>query len=116
VTPSDTQLFNIRSNIIMTKKSELKTVTAALGTTFAVSLAAIPMANAADNPFGVTQFQSGYMVSAEEGKCGGDKDAEGKCGGDKDKDAEGKCGGDKDKDAEGKCGGEKDAEGKCGGN
>ena len=99
----------------MVKNSELKTVAALLGTTFAVTLAIAPIANAAENPFGVTQFQSGYMVAGEEGKCGGDKaagkkDAEGKCGGDKaagKKDAEGKCGGDKDagkKDAEGKCG------------
>ena len=109
----------------MVKNSELKTVAALLGTTFAVTLAIAPIANAAENPFGITQFQSGYMVAGEEGKCGGDKGAEGKCGGEKaagDKDAEGKCGGKKaagDKDAEGKCGGEKAAgekaaEGKCG--
>ena len=111
----------------MVKNSELKTVAAVLGTTFAVALAIAPIASAAENPFGITQFQSGYMVAGEEGKCGGDKGAEGKCGGekatgDKDKDAEGKCGGEKatgDKDAEGKCGGEKatgakGAEGKCG--
>jgi hypothetical protein len=95
----------------MSKKSELKSIAAVLGTTFAVSLAVSPIANAAENPFGATQFQTGYMVAGEEGKCGGDKGAEGKCGGDKD--AEGKCGG--DKGAEGKCGGEKGAEGKCGG-
>ena len=106
----------------MVKNSELKTVAALLGTTFAVTLAIAPIANAAENPFGITQFQSGYMVAGEEGKCGGNKGAEGKCGGEKatgKKDAEGKCGGDKDKDAEGKCGGEKAtgekaAEGKCG--
>jgi len=106
----------------MAKKLKLKPLAAALGTTFAVTLAASPMANAAENPFSVTAFDTGYMVAGDaEGKCGGDKgaegkDAEGKCGGDKGaegKDAEGKCGGDKgaeDKDAEGKCG-----EGKCGG-
>lgn len=109
----------------MVKNSELKTVAALLGTTFAVTLAIAPIANAAENPFGITQFQSGYMVAGEEGKCGGNKGAEGKCGGEKaagDKAAEGKCGGEKaagDKDAEGKCGGEKAtgdkaAEGKCG--
>ena len=96
----------------MVKNSELKTVAALLGTTFAVTLAIAPIANAAENPFGITQFQSGYMVAGEEGKCGGEK-AAGK------KDAEGKCGGEKGKDAEGKCGGkkatgEKAAEGKCG--
>ncbi len=99
----------------MAKNPELKALAAALGTTFAVTLAISPLANAAENPFGVTQFQSGYMVAGEEGKCGGekaadDKGAEGKCGGEKaadDKGAEGKCGGEKaadDKGAEGKCG------------
>jgi len=90
----------------MAKNTELKSIAAVLGTTFAVSLAASPIANAAENPFGVTQFESGYMVAGEEGKCGGDKGAEGKCGGAK----EGE-----EKDAEGKCGGDKGAEGKCGG-
>ena len=84
----------------MVKNSELKTVAALLGTTFAVTLAIAPIANAAENPFGITQFQSGYMVAGEEGKCGGEK-AAGK------KDAEGKCGGEK-------ATGEKGAEGKCG--
>ena len=109
----------------MVKNSELKTVAALLGTTFAVTLAIAPIANAAENPFGITQFQSGYMVAGEEGKCGGEKAAGKKAAGKKaagDKDAEGKCGGEKaagKKDAEGKCGGEKaagkkDAEGKCG--
>tara|TARA_R110002073_G_scaffold135775_2_gene284191 strand:- start:49 stop:342 length:294 start_codon:yes stop_codon:yes gene_type:complete len=93
-------------------KKQLKPVAAALGTTFAVTLAASPLANAAENPFSVTTFESGYMVSGEhgaEGKCGGEKsDAEGKCGGEK-AEGEGKCGGDKT-ESEGKCG-----EGKCGG-
>jgi uncharacterized low-complexity protein len=95
----------------MAKKLKLKPLAAALGTTFAVTLAASPMANAAENPFSVTAFDTGYMVAGDaEGKCGGDKGTEGKCGGDKGtegKDAEGKCGGDKGKDAEGKCGGDK---------
>lgn len=99
----------------MAKNLEIKTVAAMLGTTFAATLAISPIANAAENPFGITQFHAGYMVAGEEGKCGGDKGAEGKCGGEKD--AEGKCGG--DKDVEGKCGGhehdeDKGAEGKCG--
>ena len=101
----------------MAKKSSLKPVAAALGTTFAVTLAASPLANAAENPFSITTLESGYMVAGDhegkcgEGKCGGDKEAEGKCG-------EGKCGGDKEaegKCGEGKCGGDKEeAEGKCG--
>ncbi len=96
----------------MSKGTELKSIAAVLGTTFAVSLAVCPIANAAENPFGATQFQTGYMVAGEEGKCGGDKGAEGKCGGEKasdaDKGAEGKCGGEKGGDAG------KGAEGKCG--
>jgi len=61
------------------------------------------LANAAENPFGAAQLESGYMMLAgaeTEGKCG-----EGKCG---NKGGEGSCGG--DKGGEGKCG-----EGKCGG-
>jgi len=55
---------------------------AALGTTFVVALAASPIANAADNPFSLTEISSGYMVAdQDEGKCG-----EGKCGGNEDKD------------------------------
>jgi len=101
----------------MEKKIQMKPIAAALGTTFAVTLAASPMANAAENPFATVEFASGYMVADShgegkcgEGKCGGEKAGEGKCG---EKAAEGKCGG--EKAAEGKCGGEKAAEGKCGG-
>ncbi|MGR8948613.1 MAG: HvfA family oxazolone/thioamide-modified RiPP metallophore, partial [Gammaproteobacteria bacterium] len=81
----------------MAKKPSLKPVSAALGTTFAVTLAASPLVNAEQNPFSLTNLESGYMVAGDhegkcgEGKCGGDKEAEGKCGGDKE--AEGKCGG-----------------------
>ncbi len=96
----------------MLKKRTLKPVAAVLGTTFAVALAASPIANAANNPFSLTEISSGYMVADQaEGKCG-----EGKCGEGKAKDkkeSEGKSrvakDGDKKSD-EGKCG-----EGKCGG-
>lgn len=65
----------------------------AAATTFAVSLAASPLASAADNPFELTDYASGYMVAEGEGNCG-----EGKCGEDKGEgEGEGKCG-------EGKCG------------
>jgi uncharacterized low-complexity protein len=90
----------------MTKKS-LKPVASAIGAAFAGSMLLAGAANAAENPFGLTELNSGYMQMAGshgggEGKCGA-----GKCGGEK-KDGEGKCG-------EGKCGGEKkDGEGKCG--
>jgi len=110
----------------MSQKSTKKPLAIALGAAFVTSLAATPVANAAENPFAMSELTSGYMVAemAEgkcgEGKCGGDKAkaegkcGEGKCGGDKAK-AEGKCGGDK-ADAEGKAMGEgKCGEGKCGG-
>jgi uncharacterized low-complexity protein len=111
----------------MSNKS-IKPLAIALGATFVTSLAGTSVANAAENPFSMTELSSGYMVAAEgkcgEGKCGeGMKDsAEGKCGEGKCGEgmkgaAEGKCGEGKcgeamkDKAEEGKCG-----EGKCGGN
>jgi len=109
----------------MSKISTFKPLAVAMGAAFVTSLATTPVANAAENPFAMSELASGYMVadSHMEGKCG-----EGKCGGDKAK-KEGKCGGDKakkDRDCaekegkcgEGKCGGDKAKsmkEGKCGG-
>ncbi|UCE89927.1 MAG: hypothetical protein JSW10_03625 [Pseudomonadota bacterium] len=88
-------------------KSQMKTLSLALGTAFAASLAAsnVALADAGQNPFGMSDLSSGYMqLAGKEGKCG-----EGKCGGEKKSSKEGKCG-------EGKCGGEKSSkEGKCGG-
>jgi uncharacterized low-complexity protein len=80
------------------EKKIMKPLSVAIGATFAASMAASTVANAApagDNPFAMSELQSGYMQLAAEGKCG-----EGKCGeGKKDaKKKEGKCG-------EGKCGG-----------
>lgn len=105
----------------MSKKNQLKPIAAALGATFAVTLAGSPLINAADNPFTINEFKSGYMVAAGhgEGGCGESKAkegegkcGEGKCGESKAKEGEGKCGEDKAKakEGEGKCG-----EGKCGG-
>ncbi|MCK4706375.1 MAG: hypothetical protein KAT90_12905 [Gammaproteobacteria bacterium] len=95
-----------------------KSVSIAMGATFAATMAATPLANAAENPFGMQNLESGYMQVAE-AKCGGNmdsnKDAEGKCGEGKKaaaKDAEGKCG--EGKCGEGKKAAAKDAEGKCG--
>ncbi|MDH3342304.1 MAG: low-complexity protein [Gammaproteobacteria bacterium] len=96
-----------------------KSVSIAMGATFAASMAASPIANADQNPFGMQNLDSGYMQLAE-AKCGAnmEKETEGKCGESK-KEAEGKCGQGK-KDAEGKCGEAKKAaaakekEGKCG--
>ena len=79
----------------MSKTTVMKPLSIALGAAFVASLAGTSVANAADNPFSMTELSSGYMVAdSKEGKCG-----EGKCGGEK-KTEEGKCG-------EGKCGGEK---------
>ena len=90
----------------MSQKVIKKPLAIALGAAFVTSLAGAPVANAAENPFAMSELSSGYVVAEmKEGKCG-----EGKCGGDKTK-AEGKCG-------EGKCGGDKAksmTEGKCGG-
>ena len=85
----------------MSKQTGLKPIAAAIGTTFVVSLAASPIANAVENPFAVNELSGGYMVAEHEaeGKCG-----EGKCGGEK-KEGKKEAG----KEAEGKCG-----EGKCG--
>jgi uncharacterized low-complexity protein len=110
----------------MSSKTSLKPLAAAIGATLVASLAGVTVANADQNPFGLTQLSSGYMVAdMAEGKCGGktgagDKTMEGKCGEGKmegkkmeGKCGEGKCGGDKKmegKGKEGKCG-----EGKCGG-
>ena len=114
----------------MSKQTKiLKPLSIAIGATFAVSMAASNIAAAApagDNPFAMSELESGYMqVAGKDGKCGegkcgegkkaGAKDKEGKCGESKKegKCGEGKCGEGKKKDdkkKEGKCG-----EGKCGG-
>jgi len=102
------------------KTTMKKSLSIALGSTFAAGMSTSPVANADANPFGMQNLESGYMQVAEgkcgEGKCGGDKmDKEGKCG-------EGKCGegkmskeGKMKMNKEGKCGeGKMDKEGKCG--
>ena len=94
-----------------------KSVSIAMGATFAASMAASPIANADQSPFGMQNLESGYMQVAE-GKCGEnmkkDKDKEGTCGeGKASKEKEGTCGEGKmpAKEKEGKCG-----EAKCGAN
>lgn len=80
------------------KKKILTPLAAALGTVFAISLTATPVA-AAENPFGMSDLANGQQIAW------GDKPAEGK--------KEGKCGEGKKADTktqEGKCG-----EDKCGG-
>jgi len=86
----------------MSTKSNLSIAAA---TTFAVSLAASPLASAAENPFELTDYASGYMVAEGEGNCG-----EGKCG--EKGEGEGNCG--EKGEGEGKCGEKGEGEGKCG--
>ena len=76
-----------------------KLTTIAVVTAFAATMAS-GVANAVENPFGMTELEHGYNVamSSMEGACGA-KDGEGKCGEDKAK-KDGKCG-------EGKCGDDK---------
>jgi uncharacterized low-complexity protein len=92
----------------MSQTAIKKPLAIALGAVFVTSLAGTPVANAAENPFAMSELSSGYKVAEMgEGKCGGDKaKEEGKCGGGDKAMEEGKCGGDKAK-AEGKCGGDK---------
>ena len=112
----------------MVKKTKLTPLAAAVGVTLAASLATLPLASAADNPFSMKDIGSGYKVAKDgscgEGKCGGKKGKkDGKCGDKKGK-KDGKCGegkcGDKKGMKDGKCGdkkGKKDGkcgEGKCG--
>jgi uncharacterized low-complexity protein len=93
----------------MSNKTVIKPLAIALGATFVTSLAGTTIANAAENPFSMTELRSGYMVADKaEGKCGEGKCGEGKCGSGEQKAKEGKCGEGK-MEKEGKCG-----EGKCG--
>jgi uncharacterized low-complexity protein len=93
----------------MSNKTFIKPLAIALGATFVTSLAGTTIANAAENPFSMTELPSGYMVADKaEGKCGEGKCGEGKCGSGEQKAKEGKCGEGK-MEKEGKCG-----EGKCG--
>ncbi len=62
-------------------------IASAMGTAFVASMAAAPIASAAENPFALSGLSSGYQVADNhgakpmEGKCGGMKAGEGKCGG-----------------------------------
>ncbi|MBA2411003.1 MAG: hypothetical protein H0V62_14995 [Gammaproteobacteria bacterium] len=87
----------------MNTQRNLKMLAIAAGTALTAGAAAIPAANAGQNPFSMTELSSGYSVAGidldvvrfADGKCGSNKEKEGKCG--EDKQGEGKCG-------EGKCG------------
>ena len=99
----------------MDKKIQLKPIAAALGTTFAITLAASPLVNASDNPFSTTEFTSDYIVAdvdRSEGSCGQGRWAKSKA---KTKEKEDKCGerkADDGKAGEGECGEGKAKDGK----
>lgn len=67
----------------MSKKTLIAT---AVGSAFVASMAAAPIASAAENPFALSGLSSGYQVADHhgakpmEGKCGGMKAGEAKCG------------------------------------
>ena len=48
------------------KKFNVNSKAAVIGTSFAVSLAASPLASASDNPFGMTELRGGFTVAADE--------------------------------------------------
>ena len=48
------------------KKFNVNSRAAVIGTSFAVSLAASPLAGAADNPFGMSVLSGGFTVAADE--------------------------------------------------
>ena len=107
----------------MSKNTTMKPLAVAIGAAFVTTLGTANVANAADNPFAMSELPGGYMVAGNmpaEGKCGGAKKAEeGKCGEGMKKgmDEGSKQGMDEGmkKGMEGKCGGAKKAEeGKCG--
>jgi uncharacterized low-complexity protein len=92
----------------MSKKTLIAT---AVGSAFVASMAAAPIAAAAENPFALTGLSSGYQVADNHGemKPTDKKMPEGKCG-------EGKCGATKkgEKSTEMKPTDKKMPEGKCG--
>ena len=71
------------------KKISSKALAGAIGATFITSLAAMPAANAAENPFAAKPLVSGYQLAdAKDGNCGGKQAApvskekkDGSCGG-----------------------------------
>lgn len=87
-----------------------KSIALALGSAFALSMAATTV-NAAENPFALKTLSSGYQVAdhheekMKDGKCG-----TGKCGAEK-KAGEAKCSA--EKAGEAKCSAEKAGEAKC---
>ncbi len=109
----------------MSKKNSYSPLTIAVGAAFATSLMGSAVANAADNPFGMTELSHGYQVAdakSKEGTCGAnkasmDKEHSGKDM-DEDKQAGTAMGSGNMEDGHGAmdAAGKKIPEGKCGGN
>jgi hypothetical protein len=111
----------------MSEKKIVKPIALAVGAALVGSFAlssSIASADTVESPFAMSTLTAGYMLSAGEGSCGGDKDqkeGEATCGGDKE--GEASCGGDKegeatcgaDKEGEATCGADKEGEASCGG-
>jgi hypothetical protein len=73
--------FDQFTRTISMKKFKVNSMSAVIGTSFAVSLAASPVAGAADNPFSLTELAGGFTVAEGEPDhsrqcgnfCGGSK-------------------------------------------
>jgi len=102
----------------MSKMNSKKPLAIAMGAALSGGLLATTTADAAANPFGLSELGSGYMQVAMEGNCGNKPKAaeEGKCGNKPKAAEEGKCGNQPKAAEEGKCGNKPKAaeEGKCG--
>ena len=121
----------------MTKKTSLKPIAVALGTSFAISVAQMPQAAAAEQIFGLNELSGGYMVAYGGGggrfttvpsKGYGEEErkracAGGACGGcatgssaaaSKATEAKSSSAGSTEKKADGKCAAGKCGAGKCG--
>ncbi len=103
----------------------IKPVAAAVGVAFvsSIALTGTAVADADDNPFELSDLDSGYMLAGghkgEDGSCG-EKGEDGKCG-EHDGEGKGEDGGCGEKGEDGGCGekgeeddGEKGEDGKCG--
>ena len=75
----------------MSSKKNL--ISVAVGTAFAATLGAVPVASAAENPFALSGLSSGYQVADHHvAKPMDGKNMDGKCGAMAGKSTDGKCG------------------------
>ena len=78
----------------MAKQSHTRPLAVALGTSFAVTLLATPLAPAQDNPFAAVEYQGRTTVAADEAemKCGASMDMGGDAAKGEPKAGDDKCG------------------------